>query len=247
MCAHLVLTVQFVRTAKEASWGISARVNWGVALRNSSITNGYLFAQTMPMPRAARVTPGGMVYHVLNRSLGRMHLFRKDADIEPFHRVMIEAYQRRPIRVQRAEQWRSSSLWARIHGDDALIFSTWPLPAPSPARRLTSRAAASTGGNLAIIAFVHGTSRCRLPSSRFLGFSLTGRPKPDRRHPLATATTGRSGSSPSIDRSSRITRGSCSQSFLATDPVALTLGIRIESSNDPINRVINWRPALHIV
>jgi Arc/MetJ-type ribon-helix-helix transcriptional regulator len=35
-----------------------------------------------------------MVYHVLNRSVGRMHLFRKDADFEAFQRVMIEAHQR---------------------------------------------------------------------------------------------------------------------------------------------------------
>ncbi len=40
--------------------------------------------------------------------------------------------------------------------------------------------------------------------------------------------------------------GSYSQSFLATDPVALTLGIHTESSNDAINRVINRRPALPI-
>jgi hypothetical protein len=29
------------------------------------------------MPRTARVAPGGLVYHVLNRSVGRMHMFRK--------------------------------------------------------------------------------------------------------------------------------------------------------------------------
>jgi putative transposase len=51
------------------------------------------------MPRAARVTPGGMVYHVLNRSVGRMHLFRKDADFEAFQRVMIEAHERHPTRI----------------------------------------------------------------------------------------------------------------------------------------------------
>jgi putative transposase len=51
------------------------------------------------MPRAARVAPGGFVYHVLNRSVGRMHMFRKDADFEAFERVMVEAHQRQPIRV----------------------------------------------------------------------------------------------------------------------------------------------------
>ena len=39
------------------------------------------------------------MYHVLNRSVGRMHLFGKDADFEAFERVMIEAHQRHPIRI----------------------------------------------------------------------------------------------------------------------------------------------------
>jgi len=51
------------------------------------------------MPRAARSAPGGLVYHVLNRSVGRMHLFGKDADFEAFPRVLIEAHQRHPIRI----------------------------------------------------------------------------------------------------------------------------------------------------
>jgi putative transposase len=51
------------------------------------------------MPRTARVAPGGFVYHVLNRSAGKMHLFRKPADYEAFQRVMVEAYARHPIRI----------------------------------------------------------------------------------------------------------------------------------------------------
>ena len=51
------------------------------------------------MPRAARKAPGGQVYHVLNRSVGKMHLFGKDADFEAFQRVMIEAHQRHSIRI----------------------------------------------------------------------------------------------------------------------------------------------------
>jgi len=39
------------------------------------------------------------VYHVLNRSVGKMHLFGKDADFEAFQRVMVEAHQRHPIRI----------------------------------------------------------------------------------------------------------------------------------------------------
>ncbi|WP_159452200.1 transposase [Singulisphaera sp. GP187] len=51
------------------------------------------------MPRTARVAPGGFVYHVLNRSAGKRHLFAKDADFEAFQRVMSEAHQRHPIRI----------------------------------------------------------------------------------------------------------------------------------------------------
>ncbi len=51
------------------------------------------------MPRASRKAPGGQVYHVLNRSVGRMHLFGKNADFEAFQRVMIEAHQRHPIPI----------------------------------------------------------------------------------------------------------------------------------------------------
>ena len=51
------------------------------------------------MPGSARVAPGGFVYHVLNRSVGRMHMFRKEPDFEAFERVMVEAHQRQPIRI----------------------------------------------------------------------------------------------------------------------------------------------------
>ena len=51
------------------------------------------------MPREARKAPGGRVYHVLNRSVGKMHLFRRDEDFEAFQRVMVETHSRHPIRV----------------------------------------------------------------------------------------------------------------------------------------------------
>jgi len=38
------------------------------------------------MPRVARHAPGGMVFHVLNRGVGRMQLFRKPGDYEAFER-----------------------------------------------------------------------------------------------------------------------------------------------------------------
>jgi putative transposase len=51
------------------------------------------------MSRQARVAPGGMVYHVLNRSAGRFRMFRGERDFEAFQRVMIEAHRRVPLRV----------------------------------------------------------------------------------------------------------------------------------------------------
>jgi hypothetical protein len=43
------------------------------------------------MPRRARVTPGGFLYHVLNRTVAGLPLFRKEANYEAFERIMIEA------------------------------------------------------------------------------------------------------------------------------------------------------------
>ena len=51
------------------------------------------------MPRSARVAPGGLVYHVLNRSVGRMKMFRTERDFEAFLRVLAQAHERRPIPI----------------------------------------------------------------------------------------------------------------------------------------------------
>jgi len=40
-----------------------------------------------------------MVYHVLNRTVGKMKMFRREGDFEAFGRVMAEAHERHPIRV----------------------------------------------------------------------------------------------------------------------------------------------------
>ncbi len=66
----------------------------------ANIDRGHCFLGSFrTMPRAARKAPCGQVYHVLNRSVGRMHLFGKNADFEAFQRVMIEAHRRHPIRI----------------------------------------------------------------------------------------------------------------------------------------------------
>src|SRR5205823_2694908 len=53
----------------------------------------------VPMPRIARVAPGGYIYHVLNRANGRVPLFRKQQDFQAFYRVLLQAYQRFPTRL----------------------------------------------------------------------------------------------------------------------------------------------------
>src|SRR5829696_8651347 len=51
------------------------------------------------MPRRPRYAPGGYVYHVLNRAVGRQRIFDSDADYAAFERVIQEAYQQVPMRV----------------------------------------------------------------------------------------------------------------------------------------------------
>ena len=51
------------------------------------------------MPRTARVTPGGMVFHVLNRGVGRMRLFRKDRDYEAFEEIVEKTLLTCPMRI----------------------------------------------------------------------------------------------------------------------------------------------------
>jgi putative transposase len=51
------------------------------------------------MPRRARVAPGGLVYHVLNRCVAGLPLFRKPMDYEAFERIMLEAQELHPTRI----------------------------------------------------------------------------------------------------------------------------------------------------
>lgn len=51
------------------------------------------------MSRKARQTPGGYVYHALNRATARLTLFRKPADYDAFVRVLDEALEEYPCRV----------------------------------------------------------------------------------------------------------------------------------------------------
>ena len=51
------------------------------------------------MPRTARLAPGGLVYHALNRAVARLPLFETEGDYEAFDRVLAEAHDRVPTRI----------------------------------------------------------------------------------------------------------------------------------------------------
>ena len=51
------------------------------------------------MPRHARSAPGGLVYHVLNRSAGRVKLFRTAGDFLAFQRLIVRAHERLPLPI----------------------------------------------------------------------------------------------------------------------------------------------------
>ena len=51
------------------------------------------------MPRPSRYAPGGMIFHVLNRGVGRRTLFDKQGDYQAFQRVLEETLRTRPMRI----------------------------------------------------------------------------------------------------------------------------------------------------
>jgi putative transposase len=79
------------------------------------------------MPRSRRQTPGGYVYHALNRGVARRPLFKKDRDYEAFLGVLDEALARHPIRVLAyclmPNHWHFV-LWPRRDGD-MTAFLRW--------------------------------------------------------------------------------------------------------------------------
>ena len=54
---------------------------------------------TPGMPRTARASVGGVVYHAINRGNGRATVFHKDADYEAFETLLGQACDRLPMRV----------------------------------------------------------------------------------------------------------------------------------------------------
>jgi len=79
------------------------------------------------MPRNARIAPGGQVYHVLNRSVARLPLFRKEADYEAFERILLEAQAKHPTRLLAwclmRNHWHFV-IWPRVDGE-LTAFMRW--------------------------------------------------------------------------------------------------------------------------
>ena len=77
------------------------------------------------MPRTARQAPGGMVFHVLNRGVGRNRLFDKGADYDAFERVLEQTLDLEPMRLcaycLMPNHWHMV-LWPRHDGDLAAFM-----------------------------------------------------------------------------------------------------------------------------
>jgi putative transposase len=51
------------------------------------------------MPRVARIVPGGVIFHMLNRGNARSRIFEHDRDYDALERVMVEAGDRFGVRI----------------------------------------------------------------------------------------------------------------------------------------------------
>lgn len=79
------------------------------------------------MPRAPRVSAGGLVYHALNRGNTRMELFSTEQDYLMFEDILISAHERVPMRTLgyciMPNHWHLV-LWPREDGDIS-AFMRW--------------------------------------------------------------------------------------------------------------------------
>ena len=79
------------------------------------------------MPRQARNAPGGWVFHVLNRAVARLPIFRKEADYAAFEQIMLEAQERHPTRILAWTLMRNHwhfVIWPRQDGE-LTAFMRW--------------------------------------------------------------------------------------------------------------------------
>jgi putative transposase len=79
------------------------------------------------MARQRRQAPGGRVYHVMNRGVGRRGIFQKPEDYAAFERVLAEALARVPLRILgyclMPNHWHFV-LWPRADGELS-AFTQW--------------------------------------------------------------------------------------------------------------------------
>ena len=72
------------------------------------------------MPRTARIAPGGVIFHVLNRANGRSTIFEDEADYAAFERVMATTIEQVGMRLLAycvmPNHWHLV-LWPRGDGD----------------------------------------------------------------------------------------------------------------------------------
>ena len=89
------------------------------------------------MPRRARIAPGEIIYHALNRANGRSQLFDKPEDYAAFERIMVAAMRRSPIRLLAyclmPNHWHMV-LWPKKDGEMTSFFAAYPHSQPAPTR-----------------------------------------------------------------------------------------------------------------
>jgi len=72
------------------------------------------------MPRTTRHTPGGLVYHALNRANARAKIFLSEGDYQAFEQVLVEAVERVDMRLLAycvmPSHWHLV-LWPRLDND----------------------------------------------------------------------------------------------------------------------------------
>ena len=83
-----------VPTEAESGTGTEAESGTGTILTRWGVLD-----YGSAMPRTARVAPGGMVFHVLNRGVPRMQLFEKAADYQAFEQVLRDTLDQSPMRI----------------------------------------------------------------------------------------------------------------------------------------------------
>jgi REP element-mobilizing transposase RayT len=114
------------------------------------------------LPRRARVAPGEIIYHALNRANGRSQLFDKPEDFAAFERIMVAAMLRSPIRLLAyclmPNHWHMV-LWPKKDGE-MTEFLRWLTLTHSRGNGYTLTATPSYTG-----IFIKGGSKV-LPSSR---------------------------------------------------------------------------------